>query len=511
MSDTRPQARSPFISLMGLLIAGFLGLFSEAALNIALPDLMEVFSVSAAIVQWLTTAYLLAVGVVLPLFGLVSRWLSTRQLAVIANAAFILGAVVCALSADFGMLILGRVLQGIATGIMLPLLFSAAISVYPLAQRGKALGMIGLVVMFAPAVSPVVAGLILEVATWEWIFWVTVPVMAAALVLSLAKLPNVRELSRPHIDMLSIVSSVIGFGGLVLGVSVGGEQGWTSPVVAISLLVGLLSLAVFVRRQLRSAQPFLEMRAFTSRAFSTGAIVIGLLSAVLMCTIFLIPMYLQDARLMSVLAAAFIMLPGAGERAARGASGVCGGREHDLLHRAADRRRDWYGGRREPAQRRPGGPGRGCGGRYRNGNAPRVYRRHRDGGYRGYRGPLAAAPHLRALTYATAGCVRVRARASSPHAQLTVSEQANAINGMRQPTASPMTPTAVGPTAASRYPIPCEIAETRGSNSRGAEREIATRAEANTAPWAIPRATTAAQRMPCAWAAIPSRPAAYSA
>ena len=328
MSDTRPQARSPFISLMGLLIAGFLGLFSEAALNIALPDLMEVFSVSAAIVQWLTTAYLLAVGVVLPLFGLVSRWLSTRQLAVIANAAFILGAVVCALSADFGMLILGRVLQGIATGIMLPLLFSAAISVYPLAQRGKALGMIGLVVMFAPAVSPVVAGLILEVATWEWIFWVTVPVMAAALVLSLAKLPNVRELSRPHIDMLSIVSSVIGFGGLVLGVSVGGEQGWTSPVVAISLLVGLLSLAVFVRRQLRSAQPFLEMRAFTSRAFSTGAIVIGLLSAVLMCTIFLIPMYLQDARLMSVLAAAFIMLPGG---VVNGVLSAAAGRASDLL------------------------------------------------------------------------------------------------------------------------------------------------------------------------------------
>ncbi|GAA2184219.1 DHA2 family efflux MFS transporter permease subunit [Brooklawnia cerclae] len=300
----------PFRVIVGPLIAAFVGVYSEAAMNIALPDLMTVFSVSAAVVQWLTTGYLLAVGILLPLFGVLVRWLTTRQLLVLAAVCFLAGAVLSGAAVSFPMLAAGRIVQGMATGILLPLIFNTAIAVYPVRRRGTAIGMIGLVVMFAPAISPVIAGLILQSATWNWIFWLMIPVLVVALVVSMRWLENVRPITRPRVDVASIVMSTLGFGGVVLGLGLGGDNGWVDPVVLGSLIVGVLGVAGFSRRQLRLAEPMLDVRPFRHRNFLLSSLIIVGNNAMLMCAIFLIPMYLQNARSVAVVATGLLMLPG---------------------------------------------------------------------------------------------------------------------------------------------------------------------------------------------------------
>lgn len=161
----------PLLAMSGILVGAFVGMLSETALNIALPSLMTQLHVGIGTIQWLVTGYLLVIGIVLPLSSLLARWFTTRQLIIFALIDFIVGATISALAPDFAVLLVGRMIQGIATGLLLPLMFTVATLIYPPYKLGTAMGMIGLVVMFAPAIGPTLAGIILGVLSWQWIFW----------------------------------------------------------------------------------------------------------------------------------------------------------------------------------------------------------------------------------------------------------------------------------------------------------------------------------------------------
>lgn len=305
-----PSYSHPFRLILGLLLAAFIGVYSEAALNIVLPTLMDTFSIEATVVQWLTTGYILAVGVLIPLFGLLVKWVSTRALAFTAITLLIVGALVAAMAPSFGILLAGRIIQGLGTGILIPLMFNTAVAIYPVTRIGTAMGIIGLVVMFAPAVSPVLAGFIVEHASWEWVFWSMVPMLTLALITCALTLKNVRELSRPRVDAISIVFSTLGFGGLVLGLSLGGDTHWKNPEGPVMVAVGLLGIAAFAHRQIRRDHPILDVRSFQTPAFSLSVLVMFINNALLFGSIFLLPMYLQNAKHVSVFIAGLLMLPG---------------------------------------------------------------------------------------------------------------------------------------------------------------------------------------------------------
>lgn len=328
-TDSPVRYAKPFRVLIGPLIGAFIGLYSEAALNIALPTLMDVFDIPATVVQWMTTGYILAVGIVLPLFGLLVNWIPTRRLAGSAFILFIVGATVSAAAPGFAVLLTGRIIQGVATGILLPLIFNTAVALYPPARIGTAMGAIGMVVMFAPAVSPVIAGLILEHTSWRWIFWLMVPVMLVSLGVSAVWLKDVRELSRPRVDAWSILFSTLGFGGVVLGLSLGGDTQWRSPEGPLALVIGVVAVAAFAHRQLHHGHPVLDIRSFGHAAFSRGVLVIFLNNALLMCAIFLLPMYLQDAKQTTVLIAGLLLLPGG---LVNGILSAVSGRISDIVH-----------------------------------------------------------------------------------------------------------------------------------------------------------------------------------
>ncbi|WP_261810548.1 DHA2 family efflux MFS transporter permease subunit [Levilactobacillus humaensis] len=310
VQQARVPVAHPTLAMMGMLIGGFVGMFSETSLNIALPQLMTQLNVSTATIQWLVTGYMLMVGVVLPLSSIITKWFTTRQVILFALVAFAVGAVISASAPGFGVLLFGRMIQGVANGLILPLMFTVAMQIFPPYKLGAAMGMVSLVVMFAPAVGPTLAGLVLGIASWRWIFWLFVPFLVIAFIFAVTSLKNIAPVTRPKVDFLSIVLSTIGFGSLVMGVSLASDNGWVSLPVIGSLLVGLVVLAWYTHRQLNMEKPILNLRAFAIPGFRIGASLVMINFGIILSAMYLLPMYIQKGVLIPVALTGIIMFPG---------------------------------------------------------------------------------------------------------------------------------------------------------------------------------------------------------
>ncbi|MFT9819798.1 DHA2 family efflux MFS transporter permease subunit [Lysinibacillus sp. NPDC056185] len=296
--------------LISFLIAGFIGLFSETALNMALGDLIQVFSISSSTVQWLTTGYLLTLGILVPVSGLLLQWFSTRQIFIVSLIFSIIGTLVAALAPSFEVLMFSRVIQAIGTGLLLPLMFNSILLIFPVNKRGATMGLIGLVIMFAPAVGPSISGLILEKLTWHWIFWVCLPFLILALVSGIVYMQNVSTITKPKIDILSILLSSIGFGGIVYGFSSAGENGWGSTIVITMIIIGLAALTLFSLRQLKMDKPMLDLRVLKYPMFTLGLLAVFICFTVIMSTMILLPLYLQTGLALTAFTAGLVLLPG---------------------------------------------------------------------------------------------------------------------------------------------------------------------------------------------------------
>ncbi|NHN31471.1 DHA2 family efflux MFS transporter permease subunit [Paenibacillus agricola] len=298
--------------MASLLICGFVGMFSETALNIAISNLMDVFQISAATAQWLTTGFLLTLGILMPMTGLLMQWFTTRQLFIVSLASSIIGTLIAALAFNFEMLMVARVLQAVGMGLLIPLMFNTILIVYPPEKRGAAMGFVGLVIMFAPATGPTVAGLVIEYLTWHYIFWLSLPFLVIGLLVGLKYLENVNELSKPRIDLLSIVLSTIGFGGVVFGFSKAGEgeAGWASTVVVASIVIGLVALVLFVLRQIFMREPMMNLRVFKYPMFIVGLLMVLSCMMIILSSMIILPMYLQNGMSLSAFAAGLMLLPG---------------------------------------------------------------------------------------------------------------------------------------------------------------------------------------------------------
>ncbi|MGN7763894.1 DHA2 family efflux MFS transporter permease subunit [Paenibacillus sp. 22594] len=297
--------------LISLLLAGFIGMFSETALNVALSDLMKVLDITPTTAQWLTTAYLLTLGILVPISGLLLQWFSTRQLFVAALCFSILGTFLAAMSPNFEFLLTARVVQAMGTALLLPLMFNTILVIIPAEKRGAAMGLIGLVIMVAPAIGPTIAGLLIESLSWHWIFWLSLPFLVIALICGIFFMQNVTKVTKPRIDVLSIVLSSLGFGGIVFGFSSAGEaEGWGSPKVIIAIAVGVAALILFVIRQITMKQPMINLRAFKFPMFVVGVLMVFICMMVILSSMLILPMYLQQGQGYSAFKAGLLLLPG---------------------------------------------------------------------------------------------------------------------------------------------------------------------------------------------------------
>ncbi|WP_339225410.1 DHA2 family efflux MFS transporter permease subunit [Paenibacillus sp. FSL H8-0332] len=309
--SSEPRQFKTLPILISLLIAGFIGMFSETALNVALSDLMNVLQITPSKAQWLTTAYLLTLGILVPISGMLLQWFTTRQLFVAALCFSILGTFLAAIAPNFEFLLTARVVQAMGTALLLPLMFNTILIIIPAEKRGAAMGLIGLVIMVAPAIGPTIAGLLIESLSWHWIFWLSLPFLVIALLSGIFFMQNVTEVTKPKIDVLSIILSSLGFGGIVYGFSSAGEaEGWGSPKVIIAIVIGAIALILFCIRQLTMKQPMIDLRAFKFPMFVVGVLMVFICMMVILSSMLILPMYLQQGQGYSAFKAGLLLLPG---------------------------------------------------------------------------------------------------------------------------------------------------------------------------------------------------------
>lgn len=189
---------------------------------------------------------------------------------------FIIGAAISAVAVNFPILLIGRMIQGIGTGLILRLMFAVVMQIFPPQKIGAVMGVCALVIMFAPAIGPTLTGLISAKASWNWIFWSFIPFLAIALLFAITSLENVGRITRPHVDVLSILESAVGCSGLVIGASLASRDGWLSVSVLTALVIGIIVLALYVHRQLHLETPILNLRVFKTRAFAIGSTLVML-------------------------------------------------------------------------------------------------------------------------------------------------------------------------------------------------------------------------------------------
>lgn len=298
--------------MASLLICGFVGMFSETALNIAISNLMVVFKISAATAQWLTTGFLLTLGILMPMTGLLLQWFTTRQLFISSVASSIAGTLIAAIAFNFELLMAARVLQAAGMGLLIPLMFNTILVVYPPEKRGAAMGFVGLVIMFAPAIGPTVAGLLIEFLTWHYIFWLSLPFLVIGLLVGLKFLENVTEVTKPRIDLLSVLLSTIGFGGVVFGFSKAGEgvESWNSPAVVSFIIIGLTALVLFILRQLFMREPMMDLGVFKYPMYNVGLLLVLSCMMIILSSMIILPLFLQNGMKLSAFTAGLMLLPG---------------------------------------------------------------------------------------------------------------------------------------------------------------------------------------------------------
>jgi MFS transporter, DHA2 family, lincomycin resistance protein len=297
--------------MAALLIAGFVGLFSETALNIALGNLSQIFNANATTIQWLATGYFLTLGILVPVTGILMQKFTTRQMFMTSIMLSIFGTILAALAPTFSVLLIGRIIQAAGLAINLPLTQNVIFTIFPPNKRGGAMGVMGLVMLAGPALGPTLAGLILDTLSWHWIFWVTVPFLLFSFIFGFRYLPNVNEVRKVSIDVISVILSTLGFGGIVYGVSVGGEHGgWTSTPVIVSIIIGVVALVLFSYRQMKMETPMLNLKAFKYPLFVLGVVMSFITFFNMLSMLVILPMYMQMALLVAAFTTGLILLPG---------------------------------------------------------------------------------------------------------------------------------------------------------------------------------------------------------
>ena len=308
--ETHVKVKHPKLMAAILMVGAFIGLFSETALNMALTNVMEDFAISPAIAQWLTTGYLLVLGILVPISALLMKWFSTKQLVVSSLLFAIIGTVLGAISSNFPVLLVGRLIQAIGTGLLLPVMMSVILLIFPMNKRGVMMGIMGMVITAAPALGPTVSGFIISTLDWTYIFWISALLYFILLIVGYFNLENVSEITKPRIDILSVFLSTIGFGGTIFALSTLAESSFGEIKVWLPLIIGLLALVIFSLRQFKMDEPMINLRVFKYPMFTVGTILLFIAMLVILSTAILLPFYLKGALLVSALSAGLIMLPG---------------------------------------------------------------------------------------------------------------------------------------------------------------------------------------------------------
>lgn len=294
-----------------LIIGAFISILNQTLLVTAVPVIMKDLDIPFSTAQWLTTGFFLVNGIMIPISAFLINKFTTRKLYMTAMILFTLGTIVAAVSTVFPMLLAGRILQASGAGIMMPLSQVILLQMFTVENRGKAMGLFGLIIGFAPAIGPTLSGYIVEFWPWRTLFIIIAPLAALNIVFAFFYMRNVTEQTNPKVDILSIVMSTLGFGGLLYGFSVAGVSGWWSVEVLLPIAAGIFIVGLFVRRQFKLVQPILEIRVLKNPYFLMASL-IGIIVFVSMVSANnIVPVLMQDMLGFTAFQSGLSLLPGA--------------------------------------------------------------------------------------------------------------------------------------------------------------------------------------------------------
>ncbi|MEC3951925.1 MDR family MFS transporter [Nocardia sp. CDC153] len=310
ISASSTKQRTPTVIRL-LVLATFTVILNETIMINAIPRLMTDLHVSERSAQWVSTAFMLTMAAVIPVTGWFLQRVTTRNAYALAMGTFLVGTALAAIAPSFGVLLVGRVIQAGGTAVMMPLLMTTLMTVVHENDRGRVMGNVTLAISVAPAMGPVISGLVLQIASWRWLFVLVLPIAGAVTALGLRKLENVGEPQTGSIDWLSVVFAAFGFGGLVYGLSKFGVGSAVTP----SLIVagGVALIAIFAVRQIslqRKGTPLLDLRVLLAPTYAKALLLMAVAFLAMMGSMILLPLYLQNLRGLSPLETGLLVMPG---------------------------------------------------------------------------------------------------------------------------------------------------------------------------------------------------------
>ncbi|HDB2341367.1 TPA: DHA2 family efflux MFS transporter permease subunit [Staphylococcus aureus] len=295
--------------LAALLFGMFIAILNQTLLNVALPKINTEFNISASTGQWLMTGFMLVNGILIPITAYLFNKYSYRKLFLVALVLFTIGSLICAISMNFPIMMVGRVLQAIGAGVLMPLGSIVIITIYPPEKRGAAMGTMGIAMILAPAIGPTLSGYIVQNYHWNVMFYGMFIIGIIAILIGFVWFKLYQYTTNPKADIPGIIFSTIGFGALLYGFSEAGNKGWGSVEIETMFAIGIIFIILFVIRELRMKSPMLNLEVLKFPTFTLTTIINMVVMLSLYGGMILLPIYLQNLRGFSALDSGLLLLP----------------------------------------------------------------------------------------------------------------------------------------------------------------------------------------------------------
>ncbi|NDP68561.1 DHA2 family efflux MFS transporter permease subunit [Staphylococcus aureus] len=296
--------------LAALLFGMFIAILNQTLLNVALPKINTEFNISASTGQWLMTGFMLVNGILIPITAYLFNKYSYRKLFLVALVLFTIGSLICAISMNFPIMMVGRVLQAIGAGVLMPLGSIVIITIYPPEKRGAAMGTMGIAMILAPAIGPTLSGYIVQNYHWNVMFYGMFIIGIIAILVGFVWFKLYQYTTNPKADIPGIIFSTIGFGALLYGFSEAGNKGWGSVEIETMFAIGIIFIILFLIRALRMKSQMLNLEVLKFPTFTLTTIINMVVMLSLYGGMILLPIYLQNLRGFSALDSGLLLLPG---------------------------------------------------------------------------------------------------------------------------------------------------------------------------------------------------------
>lgn len=289
--------------------AMFINIIDATVVNVALPTIAADLGVPVELTATVNVGFLVAVAVSIPVAGWLGDRYGAREVFVLSVGLFTAASAACGSAGSVQQLVIFRIVQGIGGGLMTPVGMSMLYRSFPPPERVRLSRITNIPIALAPAIGPVLGGLLVEKASWRWIFGINVPIGCVAVAFTLLAVPRMVRKTASRLDIGGFVLASFGFGSLMFAVSEGANRGWTTPIIAISGLVGIVLLAALVVVESRVAAPMLRLRLFRERLFRSANLITLASSAGFLGALFVYPLMLQTVFGYGALTAGLLTFP----------------------------------------------------------------------------------------------------------------------------------------------------------------------------------------------------------